>query len=127
MVEFGTARRAFQSVKDLDGTILPVAGKTGTGDNRVKTFATVGKARNRTATFVFTVGDRYFGTVVAYVPGEEAGVSVFLTQYQHIDLGITLVPNSSNNSLDLSFRFHADASGNPVVTVPNQIYPNGFK
>jgi membrane peptidoglycan carboxypeptidase len=77
VVEFGTARRAFQSVKDLDGTILPVAGKTGTGDNRVKTFATVGKARNRTATFVFTVGDRYFGTVVAYVPGEEAGTYKF--------------------------------------------------
>lgn len=77
VVEFGTARRAFQSVKDADGKMMPVAGKTGTGDNRIKTFATVGKARNRTATFVFTVGDRYFGTVVAYVPGEEAGTYKF--------------------------------------------------
>jgi cell division protein FtsI/penicillin-binding protein 2 len=73
VVEFGTARRAFKSVVDLKGVQLPVAGKTGTGDNRVKTFFTVGKARNRTATFVFAVGDRYFGTIVAYVPGEEAG------------------------------------------------------
>jgi len=73
VVEFGTARRAFRSVVDLKGVQLAVAGKTGTGDNRVKTLFTVGKARNRTATFVFTVGDRYFGTIVAYVPGEEAG------------------------------------------------------
>ncbi|MBL8175220.1 MAG: transglycosylase domain-containing protein [Bryobacterales bacterium] len=77
VVQFGTARRAFQSVKTADGEVLPVAGKTGTGDNRIKTFETVGKARNRTATFVFTVGDKYFGTVVAYVPGEEASTYKF--------------------------------------------------
>ncbi len=77
VVEFGTARRAFHSVKDASGAFLPVAGKTGTGDNRIKSFYTVGKARNRTATFVFTVGDKYFGTVVAYVPGEEAGTYSF--------------------------------------------------
>ena len=28
---------------------------------------------NRTATFVFYIGERYFGVLLAYVPGEEAG------------------------------------------------------
>jgi len=28
---------------------------------------------NRTSTFVFFAGDRYFGVVVAYVPGPAAG------------------------------------------------------
>ena len=28
---------------------------------------------NRTATFVFYLGDRYFGTLTALVPGEQAG------------------------------------------------------
>ena len=27
---------------------------------------------NRSATFMFLLGDQYFGTLVAYVPGEEA-------------------------------------------------------
>lgn len=73
VVQFGTARRAYHSVKMPNGEFLPIAGKTGTGDNRIKSFFMVGKARNRTAAFVFAVGDRYFGTVVAYVPGEAAG------------------------------------------------------
>ena len=29
--------------------------------------------RNRTVTFVFILGDRFFGTITAYVPGEAAG------------------------------------------------------
>ena len=32
---------------------------------------------NRTATFVFYLGDRYFGTLTALVPGEQAGQFVF--------------------------------------------------
>jgi hypothetical protein len=28
---------------------------------------------NRTSTFVFFLGDRYFGVITAYVPGPEAG------------------------------------------------------
>ena len=28
---------------------------------------------NRTATFVFIIGDRYYGTVTAFVPGAAAG------------------------------------------------------
>jgi membrane peptidoglycan carboxypeptidase len=77
VVEFGTARRAFRSVTGVHKEILDVAGKTGTGDNRIKTLHEVGKARNRTAAFVFTVGDRYFGSIVAYVPGEQASAYRF--------------------------------------------------
>lgn len=77
VVETGTARRAARAVRLGDGTILPLGGKTGTGDNRVKTYtargAMVSSAKiNRTATFVFTIDDRFFGTIVTYVPGDLA-------------------------------------------------------
>jgi hypothetical protein len=76
VVEHGTGRRAFQSVRLPDQTVLPVGGKTGTGDNRIKLTAPGGhrvtKVMNRTASFVFLIGDRYYGTIVAYVPGEQA-------------------------------------------------------
>ncbi len=77
-VESGTARRAYRSVILSDGTVLPVGGKTGTGDNRVVAVGRGGSrigssVRNRTATFVFILGDRFFGTITAYVPGEAAG------------------------------------------------------
>jgi hypothetical protein len=58
-----------------DGTILPIGGKTGTGDNRFKVFDAAGhplgsRPVNRTATFVFMIGDRFYGTVTAFVPGK---------------------------------------------------------
>jgi hypothetical protein len=61
-----------------NGAPLAVGGKTGTGDNR---FDTWGPGRrliaqrivDRTATFVFYLGDRFFGTITAYVPGKVAG------------------------------------------------------
>jgi len=59
-----------------DGTVLPVGGKTGTGDNRFEVApygsAVASRAVNRTAAFVFFIGDKYFGTVLAYVPGKNA-------------------------------------------------------
>lgn len=77
-VESGTARRAYRSVILSDGTVLPVGGKTGTGDNRLVAVGRAGNrirssVRNRTATFVFILGDRFFGTITAFVPGEAAG------------------------------------------------------
>ena len=77
VVEFGTARKAFQSVVLEDGSIPRVAGKTGTGDNRLESFDEGGhmiksKVMSRTAAFVFLIGDKYFGTVIAYVPGQQA-------------------------------------------------------
>src|SRR5947208_8001331 len=59
------------------GSPLPVGGKTGTGDNRFERFAKGGglissHVVDRTGTFVFFLGDRFFGTVTAYVPGPDA-------------------------------------------------------
>lgn len=77
VVKNGTGRRAFQAFLLPNGEPIPVAGKTGTGDNRFKVFAPGGamvaeRSVNRTATFVFIIGDRLFGTVTAFVPSETA-------------------------------------------------------
>ncbi len=71
VVEKGTARRVYQCLVLRDGTKVAIGGKTGTGDNRIHSRAG-SKALNRTATFVFVIGDRFYGTLVAYVPGAEA-------------------------------------------------------
>ncbi|HWP84207.1 MAG TPA: transglycosylase domain-containing protein [Terriglobia bacterium] len=77
VVEHGTAQRLAGAFRDPHGSPLVVGGKTGSGDNRFETFARDGslissRAVNRTATFVFYIGDRYFGVVTAFVPGREA-------------------------------------------------------
>jgi membrane peptidoglycan carboxypeptidase len=78
VVEKGTAKRVFQAFRNNEGTMLPVGGKTGTGDNRHKNLdpngmAISSKVINRTATFAFIIGDRFFGNLTAYVPGPQAG------------------------------------------------------
>jgi membrane peptidoglycan carboxypeptidase len=70
VVEHGTGRRLAGGVR-LDGRTLEIGGKTGTGDNRFVTGA-ASRVVNRTAAFTFFMGDRFFGTMVAYVPGEAA-------------------------------------------------------
>ena len=77
VVAEGTARRLNGSFVKADGSLFQVGGKTGTGDNRVATQVIRGKtvastATSRTATFVFYLGDRYFGTLTAFVPGKGA-------------------------------------------------------
>ncbi len=77
VVEKGTARRAQGGIRLRDGTVIPVGGKTGTGDNQFKVFgrggAPIGShAVNRTAAFAFLIGDRFYGTVLAFVPGKSA-------------------------------------------------------
>jgi len=77
VVEEGTARRIRGVFRGPDGLPLVVGGKTGTGDNRYRTFAPGGRliesrSVNRTSTFVFFLGERHYGVVTAYVPGEEA-------------------------------------------------------
>ncbi len=77
VVEKGTARRVHGAFTLRDKTPLTIGGKTGTGDNRIEVFGAGGqlvrsRAVNRTATFVFFIGDRYFGAITAYVPGETA-------------------------------------------------------
>jgi hypothetical protein len=57
---------------------VPLGGKTGSGDNRYETFAADGtlltsRPINRTASFVFFLGERHYGVITAYVDGESAG------------------------------------------------------
>jgi len=77
VVENGTGRRVRGSLVGSDGDPLVIGGKTGTGDNRFRVYASGGRllesrAVNRTATFTFFAGDRYFGVITAYVPGQDA-------------------------------------------------------
>ncbi|WNW13703.1 transglycosylase domain-containing protein [Pseudomonas sp. DTU_2021_1001937_2_SI_NGA_ILE_001] len=101
VVDGGTARRIQGSFVLHDGTPVVMGGKTGTGDNRIQSFGSGGhvlqsRALNRTATFVFYLGDNHFGTLTAYVPGRAAegfrftsalpvqvlkGMAPFLTPY----------------------------------------------
>ncbi|WP_310734501.1 transglycosylase domain-containing protein [Azohydromonas caseinilytica] len=72
VVANGTARRLKDALKLHDGTIVPIGGKTGTGDHRKDSFGRYGQVLSsrvisRSATFMFVIGDRYFGTMMAYV------------------------------------------------------------
>jgi hypothetical protein len=73
----GSAQRIRGAFLRSDGTSIVVGGKTGTGDNRHDTYGRKGqliesRVVNRAAVFVFFIGDCFFGTITAYVPGREA-------------------------------------------------------
>ena len=77
VVEGGTAVRLAGALKDSAGQPITIGGKTGTGDHRFEHYGPHGqllesRVVNRTATFVFYLGDRYFGTLTALVPGPQA-------------------------------------------------------
>lgn len=77
VVEGGTARRLQGTFQLQDGQSLTLGGKTGTGDNRIESVGAGGRvissrAMNRTATFVFFLGPRHYGTLTAFVPGRDA-------------------------------------------------------
>lgn len=50
--------------------------------------------------------------------GEEAGISVFLTQLQHIDLSIINISANNSNTSTPHLRFRVEASGKPNASVP---------
>ena len=82
VVEAGTARRANGAVRDPNGNLVTIGGKTGTGNNVYKVFGPGGRlvesrTVSRTAVFVFVVGDRFFGVISAYVPGPDAAAYTF--------------------------------------------------
>ncbi|ORC57023.1 glycosyl transferase family 51, partial [Pseudomonas floridensis] len=77
VVDGGTAKRVQGTFKMQDGSVLAMGGKTGTGDNRIESIGAGGRiissrAVNRTATFVFYIGENHFGTLTAFVPGRAA-------------------------------------------------------
>src|SRR5690606_8307444 len=74
VVAQGTARRLNRLAPELAPL---VGGKTGTGDHRFERYGASGQVLesrvvNRSAVFTFAIGDRFFGTVTAFVPGPEA-------------------------------------------------------
>jgi len=77
IVESGTARRLQGVFVDANGNRLPVGGKTGTGDHRNKRYAAGGRliseeVVNRNAIFMFFIGERHFGVILAHVGGNAA-------------------------------------------------------
>lgn len=93
IVEGGTAVRLKGAYKAPDGTPIAVGGKTGTGDNRSTTYDSRGneissRAINRTSTFAFLIGDRFYGVLTAYVPGEQADRYGFTSSLPVAILGI---------------------------------------
>lgn len=73
VVESGTAR----SLNGVFPAGMALGGKTGTGDHRHMSYGRGGyvigsRAVSRSATFVFVLGDRYFGTVTLHVRGRES-------------------------------------------------------
>jgi membrane peptidoglycan carboxypeptidase len=70
VVEGGTARRIAGVFVDGVGKRLPIGGKTGTGDELADQAAALrSREVSRSAAFVFFIGERFFGTVTAHVPG----------------------------------------------------------
>ena len=72
VVEEGTAKRLKGALVRRDGSVVEIGGKTGTGDHRFDTYGRGGRlissrVVDRSATLVFLIGDRYFGTMMAYV------------------------------------------------------------
>ncbi len=77
VVAEGTGVRFRGAYLDTGGRPLVVGGKTGTGDNRIETYRngrqlSGSRVVDRTATFVFFLGDRFYGTITAYVSGPAA-------------------------------------------------------
>jgi membrane peptidoglycan carboxypeptidase len=82
VVDGGTASRVNGIYTDAEGKLLPVGGKTGTGDHRKQIWGPGGvlldsKFISRAATFTFFIGDRFFGVITAYVQGENSGLYHF--------------------------------------------------
>ncbi len=96
VVENGTARRLKGVLKLGDGSVVPIGGKTGTGDHRYEVFAKGGAVISshvvsRSGTFMFMIGDRYFGTMMVYV-GEPWAEKYKFTSAMPTQLLKTLAP-----------------------------------
>jgi membrane peptidoglycan carboxypeptidase len=110
VVESGTARRVFNTYVRSDKKPYVIGGKTGTGDHRYETYGPGGhlissRVVNRTATFAFYIGDRFFGVISAHVPGAEAAkfdfTSALAAELLKI-LSSALVPMIERSGTELS-------------------------
>ena len=96
VVAIGTAKRVKSAFVGGDGNIILVGGKTGTGDQRFDVYGAGGRLIesrfvNRSATFVFNIGERFFGSMTAYVHGPDAAHYDF-TSALPVQLLVTLAP-----------------------------------
>ncbi|MGH7123662.1 MAG: transglycosylase domain-containing protein, partial [Stellaceae bacterium] len=138
VVREGTATRAKSVFHGADGSAIAIGGKTGTGDNRYDTFAAAGKlidsrVVDRTATFVFFIGERFYGTITAYVPGADAGNYHFTSalaaqllkglapQIQPLIDGTTQAPQTSAAAEIYPISATDDASGEKPQPIPPAI------
>ena len=86
VVESGTGQRLRGAYRGANCELLHVGGKTGTSDERFRTFGanrrvTYERPVNRAATFVFFLGQRFFGTITAYVPGPDSSQFHFTSSF----------------------------------------------
>ncbi|MES2740213.1 MAG: transglycosylase domain-containing protein [Pseudomonadota bacterium] len=97
VVSDGTAKRAKAAFVAADGSNIAVGGKTGTGDQRFDVYGGGGRLLesrfvNRSATFVFNIGERFFGSMTAYVHGPESKHYDF-TSALPVQLLVVLAPS----------------------------------
>ncbi len=112
VVDEGTARRVKNAFKRADGSVMAVGGKTGTGDHRFETYSAQGQVLgsrvvSRSATFVFNIGERFFGSITAYVYGPQAADYDFTSA-----LPVQLLKVLSPSLMPLM-----DPAGNPAAAV----------
>jgi membrane peptidoglycan carboxypeptidase len=93
----GTAKRVKQAFYKQDGSVIAMGGKTGTGDQRFDVYGAghrliESRYVNRSATFVFNIGERFFGSMTAYVHGPESAHYDF-TSALPVQLLVTLAPS----------------------------------
>ena len=123
VVDAGTAVRARGIFFGPDGKPMRIGGKTGTGDNRFESFGPgheliESRLVDRTATFVFFLGDRLYGTVTAFVPGAQAA-NYHFTSSLAVSLLNALAPELQ------ALLEKPDESGAPpqLVTIKTKTYP----
>jgi membrane peptidoglycan carboxypeptidase len=93
----GTAKRVKQAFYKQDGSVIAMGGKTGTGDQRFDVYGAghrliESRYVNRSATFVFNIGERFFGSMTAYVHGPDSAHYDF-TSALPVQLLVTLAPS----------------------------------
>jgi membrane peptidoglycan carboxypeptidase len=97
VVQDGTAKRVKMAFYKPDGSVIALGGKTGTGDQRFDVYGAghrliESRYVNRSATFVFNIGERFFGSMTAYVHGPESAHYDF-TSALPVQLLVTLAPS----------------------------------
>ncbi|MFC5475651.1 transglycosylase domain-containing protein [Paraherbaspirillum soli] len=97
VVADGTAKRINGTFVRTDGSAIQIGGKTGTGDHRFNVYGPHGqliesRVVSRSATFVFNIEGRFFGTLTAHVPGPQAARYDF-TSALPVQLLKMLAPN----------------------------------